>query len=127
MITIYCLVNPITNRPFYVGATKSNLSARLSAHINESKAILPIYWNRKNYLINYIISLNKRPIITPLHKCALFEVDHYEQLFYNVLTQQGFKLLQENSFNYSIKHRIGNIINQWDKSHPSGLHIVKRY
>lgn len=125
MIQIYCLINPHNNRPFYVGATKLDLSNRLSVHITESKSILPIYWNRKHYLMNYLISTNKRPRIRLLYTCSLIEVDYYEEFFYKMFISQGFRLLQSNSFNYSTKHQLGKLINQWSKIKNINKKIVK--
>jgi hypothetical protein len=33
MIQIYCLVNPFTDTPFYVGSTSSALTSRLAQHV----------------------------------------------------------------------------------------------
>lgn len=125
MIQIYCLVNPHTKRPFYVGATKYPLNNRLSVHINESKSLLPLYRNTKHHLINYILSTNKKPQINLLHKCSLIEVDHYEEFFYNTLIKQGFKMLQAPSFSYSAKHQPGKLVNQWSKLKRKNSTIVK--
>lgn len=34
-VQVYCLINPINDSPFYVGATQSELKHRLSSHIGD--------------------------------------------------------------------------------------------
>lgn len=57
---IYALVNPIDNRVFYIGCTKSKPEQRLNSHMRE-KAI-----TYKKYIISEIKKINKIPLIIVL-------------------------------------------------------------
>lgn len=108
MIKIYCLVDPRNNLPFYVGATKIPLKSRLSGHIHEARVFRPNKYIQyypltyyKHILINEIISCGIRPRIDLLYISSLIAVEHYEQFFYTMLKNQGFKLFNlESQFNY---------------------------
>lgn len=99
MIQIYCLVDPRNNRPFYVGATKVLLKNRLSGHISNALSFHPNeYTDRfptknKHAIVLSLLNENKRPLIKWLYTCDIYSVDFYERFFYNVLTAQGFTLL----------------------------------
>jgi len=108
MITIYCLVDPRTNSPFYIGATKVKLKNRLSAHIHEAAVFrtnnyaMPFTAYKKHFLIQELTKLNIKPKIEWLYTCTINNVDHYEPFFYNVLISQGFELFNfPHNFNYS--------------------------
>jgi hypothetical protein len=106
MIKIYCLVNPITNKPFYVGATKVALKTRLYAHIHEAKTFRinkysPQLSCKKHFLIKGLIESNSPPVIDLLYISPLLAIEYYETFFYKMLINQGFELFNSPSqFNY---------------------------
>lgn len=103
MVTIYCLVDPRNDKPFYVGATRSKLNTRLSHHLLTARENIK-YQNpydlnsialSKAFLIQEIIRItNKRPRIIKLLTVQSIEVNHYEKFFYQMFLAQGFILLQ---------------------------------
>jgi hypothetical protein len=93
-INIYCLIDPRNNKPFYVGATESNIKHRLSNHISEVKTYSKDYWSDKIKLIKEIMQDNKRPVVMLLCVCDISSVDHYEAFYYNLFISQGYELLQ---------------------------------
>lgn len=106
MIQIYCLTNPITQLPFYVGATKSPLLVRLNQHITyalKNKKWLncdPIEFKffphkAKTALIVLLSNSNLKPGIISLQECSLINVDHYEQFYYDMFKKQGIRIFQE--------------------------------
>lgn len=107
MINIYCLVNPLTNKPFYVGATKGTLHGRLSGHIHESKTFIPKHWDRKHTLINEIIVCGSKPQIKLLFITPIYSAEYYELFFFHVLINQGFELLQSPPERYARKRLLG--------------------
>lgn len=106
MIQIYCLVDPFTHIPFYVGATKLSLAVRLNQHITGAakfkdwlkyshNELKHFPFQRKNVIINLLANSNRKPLITCLIECPLYMVDHYEQFFYEMFKKQGFYMHQE--------------------------------
>lgn len=92
MINIYCLINPINNKPFYVGATKGRLSYRLYCHVKESAN--PLYnHTMKAIVINEIIDRGYKVKIDLLLSCHLTASDFYEKFFYDMLLMQGYSLV----------------------------------
>lgn len=103
-INIYCLYDPRTRKPFYVGATRSTISIRLSGHINEVKTYLPKFWSAKQKFMHQMIQEGVRPKARLLLVATLHSVDHYEQFFHTMLILQGYELLQLTSaFHYKRK------------------------
>ena len=96
MIKIYCLVDPITHKPFYVGATRRSLKDRLYSHIvgRFDPSYIKSLSSRRNKLIREIIEAGQTPliyclIIVPSDICDLFEREYY-----NLFLSQGIELLQ---------------------------------
>lgn len=103
MYRVYCLIDPLDKKPFYVGATATPLTARLSGHINEVKTYC---WQRSEKILHIenILKSNRRPKVRLLIIATLHSVDHYEKFFYDLLIKQGFTLLQKKTaFTYSKK------------------------
>jgi len=112
MIYIYCLFDPRTNVPFYVGAT-NNTKIRLQQHIaqakkNRDKAIAfktgaPFQLHyfpaiRKFLTICEILDSGNKPGLTvfcytPKESIASF----YEKFYYLALKSQGFDIQQEHN------------------------------
>lgn len=108
MIQIYCLVDPRTKCPFYVGATVVRLKNRLSAHIHEAVNFRPNKYgmqyttHKKHSLILELNKIGIKPIIDLLYTCTIHSVDYYEQFFNQMLINQGFELFNvTHHFNYS--------------------------
>jgi len=91
MITIYCLVNPITDIPFYVGATSRPIHIRLREHlISYPNSDFPRY-----QLITCLINGGYPPRLITLIKtdceaAAIF----YERFFYRLFINYGYRMLQ---------------------------------
>lgn len=106
MVSIYCLVDPRNNRPFYVGATRSKLNNRLSGHLVTAKDSIKYhnpYSQDKTALNKGILFLEimrktgKKPRIVELLRVQSIEADHYEKFFYLMFKNQGFILFQQSS------------------------------
>lgn len=99
MIKIYCLVNPLTGLPFYVGATKHRLSARISRHCSDNSRICTpddSHSYNKAVLFKQLKDMGLRPIIMLLFTTNKENVDICEKYFYNLFISQGIDLLQTN-------------------------------
>lgn len=106
MIKIYCLVDPRTNSPFYVGATMNKVKARLCSHISELSGYPPENWSKKMQFVCEIIRSGEKPVAKTLAVVFLKDVDYYESFFYNLLIELGFKLLQKpHAFYYKSKRQ----------------------
>jgi len=121
MYNIYCLVNSLDNKPFYVGVTVLKIHLRLCGHLSELKTYPVCNYNQKMTFIADIIA-NGGKIRTRLLKTVpLHEVDYYEQFFYNMLLGQGFTLINRpTSFCYSKKRLT-------DKNKVLNNQYVKKY
>jgi len=100
MVKIYCLIDPRTDLPFYVGATKSNLRVRLNSHIAEATIWQPNFTGvlaSKKAFINDILSDGLRPIIKYLILVNTEKAANFELLFYNYFTSIGLQLFQDKS------------------------------
>lgn len=91
MIAIYCLVNPITDIPFYVGATSRPVHVRLKEHsISYPNSDFPRY-----QLITCLINGGHPPRLV-----VLIEIDSeagaifYERFFYALFINYGYRMLQ---------------------------------
>lgn len=113
MITIYCLICPFTERPFYVGATKLELKMRLKQHIQSAakhKEWMKYTHNelkhfprqRRSVVINLLLNSNIKPDIIELFKCTAIEADYYEEFFYKHFQKNGYYLHQDHKqFKYN--------------------------
>jgi hypothetical protein len=106
MIKVYCLINPLTGNPFYVGATKGRLSTRLSQHIGEAMGVNTYYIRSisddKKDLIRIAMYYQERPTAKLLYSSdSLFDAGYYEEFFYNLFTLQGYTLLQKKPSGYA--------------------------
>lgn len=100
-VKIYCLIDPRTDKPFYVGSTKMKLNHRLNMHC----ASLWYYPGKKvvakrHAFITKMKKAGFRPIIKLLREVDFNKVDWNERYFYNKYLKSGFKLLQSCQFEY---------------------------
>lgn len=96
-IIIYGLINPITSKLFYIGATK-NIKSRVGGHIHGRQS------NRlKRDEIESIINLGEKPEILILDECDISEVQFYENFYMDLFKSYGFTLLQNKKSNYAKK------------------------
>src|SRR5579872_1866438 len=115
MVSIYCLIDPRNDKPFYVGATEKP-KTRLSGHITRAKSTLEFaidikntnglkYFpqSRKTLIICDILDSGTRPKLVILYECSPYCVQFYETFFYLALSSQGFDLHQEIEKRYHSK------------------------
>lgn len=113
MIKIYCLVDPRTKIPFYVGSTKRHLINRLYGHIGDSAGIHVIngmynLGHHKRLHIQRILKCGLKPEIHLLCIVSPDITDICEKYFYNYFVSQGIDLLKSISrFNYQ-KQKLKN-------------------
>jgi hypothetical protein len=110
MVSIYCLVDPRNNQPFYVGATRNKLNIRLCGHLNTAKETIKYNnpYNQDKTALNKALLIfdimrtaGKRPRIIKLLSVQSIEANHYEEFFYSMFLTQGFRLLQQpTAFSY---------------------------
>lgn len=108
MVNIYCLIDPRTSNPFYVGATSNSLPSRLSAHILEAKqwsSLREVFQHgpsrQKQLTIILLLYIKQKPQIVKLAHVHAKEADHYEKFFYEMFIHQGFELHQKaTAFHY---------------------------
>lgn len=100
MYKIYCLINPFTSIPFYVGATRQTLHTRLLSHISQ---VFSLNYNlkfgdsviyKRGLLIKDIISRGKDPIISLLTMADAEQVDILERFHYQQFVEKGIDLIQ---------------------------------
>ena len=112
IITIYCLVHPITLIPFYVGATNGKINIRLAGHLTNARYTYidrhtqetkHAYNTEKDIFIRSILSIGRKPIIRSIISCDIHEANHYELFFYNLLNAQGFKMYHKEPHGYKEK------------------------
>lgn len=118
-ITIYCLFDPRTNIPFYVGATK-DIKLRLYQHIRYTKTHrvkAERFREGGQHVLKYFPHFRKTltmcDILDSGHKpglCVLYitvgekNAAYYEEFYYKALKSQGFDIQQEhNKFYHSNK------------------------
>lgn len=99
MYKIYCLVDPNTNAPFYVGVTKGKLRVRLSCHLQNVDYVVKNWKKRtltyqRNELIYNILNDLKKPKIYLLFVTDKSSAAFMEKKCYEYLTNQGAELLQ---------------------------------
>lgn len=90
MVTIYALINPIRNDPFYVGSTKRTLSQRLSGHNNGMEGT-----KGKKELISLIKDNGLKVEIIALLVCSEIAAVKCEKHIYNLLVNNGYILHQD--------------------------------
>ena len=97
MVKIYCLIDPRTNAPFYIGITSVTLRARLNAHIAEAAVWAPGFRGIKAKKQKFIRSLTDNGL-RPGIKCIILvnkaKASAAEAQFYSYFTGLGFQLLQ---------------------------------
>lgn len=100
---IYTLIDPRTDRPFYVGATVQNLKNRLSGHISDKRILNEkTIFAKKHFLIQAILKEGKRPIIQLEKEVLENELNRAERQVYEDLIKKGENLLQDkNCFHYT--------------------------
>jgi hypothetical protein len=127
MVHIYCLIDPRTNKPFYVGATSGKLNIRLSSHLSDCRLTPVDRHNNKMKLIRNILDSGKRPKIRLLQSVTLHEADHYEKFFFTLLRQQGFELLQQDyAFSYKSK-RQNDLLYYMKRNKNRGVILFDKY
>jgi hypothetical protein len=113
MIQIYCLFDPTTGHPFYVGATSYRLNIRLANHINERNVYSRRAWSRKMLFIDGLMCAGNRPKIRLLYLANIDTVDHYEEFFHRLFVGQGFTMLQKpHAFSYKSTLRNGRYVSK---------------
>lgn len=119
MYKIYCLVDPDTKMPFYVGATKLSLKIRLRLHLHRNDYIIQNETNRegnwynRNKLIYNLLQQNKKPIICVLFITNKTTAKFMEKRCYEYLQNiLNITLLQNDKcFAYSPDRRVSIPIN----------------
>ena len=119
LIKIYCLADPITLIPFYVGVTKGRLDYRLDGHIAEALSNKKKRVNgsdsyfKKCCAINNILDNKLQPLITILDIVSDFQVNDSERFYYNYLINLGFTLYQDaKRFNSESLYKPKQFVNQ---------------
>jgi len=91
MVTIYALINPFNNEPFYVGSTnQKRLTSRLSGHLHGQEGT-----KQKKDLIKLIKSEGLKVEIMPLLVCSEKAAIKCETHIYQLLIKEGYILYQE--------------------------------
>lgn len=90
MVTIYALINPFNNEPFYVGSTKCRLTSRLSGHLTGMEGT-----RQKKDLIKLLKDIGMKPEIMPLLVCSEKAAIKCETHIYKLLIKEGYILYQE--------------------------------
>lgn len=106
MIKIYCLYNPLTFEPFYVGATSYSLNYRLRSHLSEARRCKELKPNssiitRRQQLIKKLIAQDLTPKIAVLFVINKNNTDLMETFCHDLLNSFGFQLIQnQDRFTY---------------------------
>lgn len=89
IVKIYVLKDLDTSETRYVGRTKNSLNVRLNGHFSKAKKNL-----KKTYKDNWILSLNKKPIIELLEEVDGWEESYKrEQEIISDYLSKGFRLV----------------------------------
>lgn len=112
-VYIYCLIDPMDNKPFYVGSTE-NIKQRINGHLFSISECHQSKWSKKTKKISDIIESGHNLTYSILHIADNFTRDHYEYIFYSILKSQGFNLLQKPVFCTS-KVIKGKKTNKWQR------------
>lgn len=97
---IYKLVDPRSNTPFYVGATKMTPEKRLHVHLY-SKVRATKYYSiqlKRAKFIKEIMSSGLLPVLEVIERTSFENVDLRESHHYSRLKNKGFELIQNDSF-----------------------------
>lgn len=110
---IYCLINPIDNNVFYVGATIFPIAKRCQQHISEAKKSRyhPPFKSgtAKNNCINSILHHGFVPEFKLLESAEYSKGQERENWWYNEMVRQGNILLQdEYKLNYSSRETLSD-------------------
>lgn len=106
MHKVYALIHPLTNEPFYVGATTTELKYRLSEHISAAKKCLKSdgsLYQEKADLIKSMLAIGRKPEIRLLSTEISENVNRAERDAFLRLSSEGFKLLQSDGRFSSLK------------------------
>jgi len=102
IVSIYALVNLVTQEPFYVGATISDLKKRLQQHLARLTSRPGETIQRRRKLMKLLIKSKTPSQIMLLTTCQRIEADYYESYYYNLFVSAGFDLIQSShSFQYT--------------------------
>ena len=118
MVTVYVLINPLNNQPFYVGSTV-NVKSRLSQH-NACKEGTP----EKRQLVQYIRNNNENIKLLPLIVCSERAASKCEIHVYKLLVANGYTL-------YNDKWRVDSRQNysspdHWLNKYPAFVSVTDR-
>lgn len=94
MVKIYCLINPVTGHPFYVGATSGYLSDRLSGHIS---ARHQTWVCKHNQIMEDMFELGIKPEIVLLDEVGVSEASFHEDFYMRLLSFYGFSVNKRKS------------------------------
>ena len=88
-VIIYCLIDPLTQKPFYVGKTHTNLRSRLHLHVSNArcKGHTPTA-----QAILSIMASGKRPIIQLIETVPWDDWRDAEKFWIKLLKKNGHKL-----------------------------------
>lgn len=89
-VKIYYLLNPITNKPFYIGATKGELRTRLLGHMNCTMN------KNKTTIIKSIRASGLKPSIHLIEEVDVSIAGQKEIFYCNLFSNLGFDLCNHN-------------------------------
>lgn len=89
--SIYVLIDPRNEKPFYVGATIRPLKDRLREHISSQSRLRVL-------LLREIMKAGLKPEIRTLKTSSTKTVDYWERFYYEKLLKEGNILYQHPSF-----------------------------
>lgn len=90
---IYCLINPFTGKPFYVGVCQHPVN-RFYNHISYRQSTKKNTLTKERYtLLDKIRGAGMKPGMVILRKCDILNAGKWERHFYNKLSKQH-RLLQ---------------------------------
>lgn len=107
MIHIYCLINPITNTPFYVGATAKELKIRLWGHYGEVNATHSSnsLHSKRALIFNAARIAGLKIEIKHLDTVHISQANEMEAYYYNKFVTEGHFLIQSTArFIYTTKY-----------------------
>lgn len=91
---IYCLIDPRTGSPFYVGAAQ-NPKARYNYHMSYLPDMREETIQGKRFrLVKSILKTGQRPILKIISRVTIRMAGRMECFYYNRFTKQGHTLLQ---------------------------------
>lgn len=94
---VYCLVDPRTDKPFYIGTTYRKLSERLHGHIADSKITVykkgTILFERCTF-IRDMINEGFKPVPKLLFIANMTTANLLEGYVYRYFTKLGYNLIQ---------------------------------